>query len=119
MVVFPVRSESGKFNAHLQMGDVGASRSVPEGSCDTEVIIAGAGSIAELMTSVIAAESRRRPGINSALSVSPSADSDSALLKIGSIALEPLAEFIDRGEFPAPLLSGVSPGLRSAPAGIW
>jgi hypothetical protein len=87
MVVFPVRSESGKFNAHLQMVDVGASRSVPEGSCDTEVIIAGAGSIAELMTSVIAAESRRRPGINSALSVSPSADSDSALLEIGSIAL--------------------------------
>jgi hypothetical protein len=29
---------------------------------------------------------------------------------------EPLAEFIDRGEFPAPLLSGVAPGLRSAPA---
>jgi len=29
---------------------------------------------------------------------------------------EPLAEFIDRGEFPAPLLSGVAPELRSAPA---
>jgi hypothetical protein len=41
------------------MVDVGASRSVPEGSSD---IIAGAGSIAELLTSVIAAESGRRAG---------------------------------------------------------
>jgi len=29
---------------------------------------------------------------------------------------EPLAELIERGEFPAPSLSGVAPGLRQAPA---
>src|ERR1700677_45080 len=32
------------------------------------------------------------------------------------LAQEPLAEFIDHGEFPAPSLSVVAPGLRRAPA---
>jgi len=33
-----------------------------------------------------------------------------------NMPFEPLAEFIDDGEFPAPSLSVVAPGLRRAPA---
>jgi len=33
-----------------------------------------------------------------------------------ALQYEPLAEFIDHGEFPAPSLSVVAPGLRRAPA---